>query len=204
MAPGSFPDPSITYQILGPLSSIDGFSIWYYVHFLLRVGSFSCVIFIPLHLLFRSFFLFFLLCVWLCSLSLLPSLFVKQIYSFVFLRFFYLRPLSFASLPSFGNVVRENIISLGGSSVTTVRSFFRLAILFLPSLSAPCFQKTSPSYLVDNSSPYRTHSISKISITYVLYTTAIRHHQSQKKPRLDLSSLSRLRFTIINKGCVLW
>jgi len=153
MAPGSKLNYSITYQTLCQLFPIDGFFIWYCVHFLLRVGSFGCSIFIPLRLL--SFLLYSMLCI-LVRFSLLPSLFIKQIYFFVLLRFmfalFFFVPFRFR-FPS-------KLIPFGGSS-TTVRSFCILEFYFLstPSFSFQNFK------LVDNSFP----RISKISIAYVFY-----------------------------------
>ena len=48
---------ALHYQKFCQLFSIDGFPIWYCIHFLLRVGSFGCSIFIPLRI---SPFLFIL------------------------------------------------------------------------------------------------------------------------------------------------
>ena len=132
---------SITYQTLGPLSSIDGFYIWYCVHFCYRL---DLLVIVSLFLSAFSFLfsLLFFYDMYTCvHLSLLPSLFVKQIYScsFSIHVYFPLRSLSSTSLPSFGN--GQKIISFGGSSVDRRPLFsFRLAILF-SILSALCFPK---------------------------------------------------------------
>lgn len=76
--------------------------------------------------------------------SLLPSLFVKQIYFFVLLRFlfaflFSFRFLSFPSLPNFWQRLFVKLIPFGGLS-TTVRSFLYLAVLFFYPLHLSPFE----------------------------------------------------------------
>jgi len=114
-----------------------------------------------------TFFVFYYMYVCV-RLSLLPSLFIKQIYSFDSLRFTFF----FASFSSLASLSLK-IISFGGSFVGHCPLFFlRLAILFsilfLHLRILPVF-KSPPSSLVDNSSPLPpvSGSISKISITYV-------------------------------------
>jgi len=95
---------------------------------LLGVGSFGCSIFIPLHLLLSSFYDI----VHLCSFPFI-TWFVHQTNFLQFMFTFFLCSLSLASFLSFGNLVRQKIMSFGGSS-TTVHSFFVLQSYFLPPL----------------------------------------------------------------------
>ena len=120
----------------------------------------------------------------------------KQIYFFVLQFMFALFLLvSFCSflLPNFGNVCLSKIIFFGGLS-TTVRSFCILQFHF----SIHSFQKLSR--LVDNSSPGIERYL-KISIAYVFYkpphpTLPSSSSSFSQTPRLDWSSLLRLRFVI--------
>ena len=88
------------------------------------------------------------------------------------------------------------IIFFGGLS-TTVRSFCILQFYFLSTPSFPYLRNFSK--LVDNLSPGIELYFKNIHSICILQTTAIRHHhrhryhQSQT-PRLDWSSLLRLRF----------
>ena len=111
-------------------------------------------------------------------LSLLPSLFVKQIYFFVllpFVRAFSLRFLSFSSLPILGNVCPSKNNYLWWV-VNHCPLFLYLAVLFFYPLHLFPFKNFSK--LVDNSSP-GIELYLKISIAYVFYkppqsdTTAI-------------------------------
>jgi len=156
---------------------------------LLGVGSFGCSIFIPLHLLLSSFY-----DIVYCSFPFI-TWFVHQTIFLQFMFTFFLRSLSLASFLSFGDLVRQKIMSFGGSS-TTVHSFFRLAVLLSP--STPSFSK--PFWWIISSPRIGPFYLQNIHSICILQPTAIRHHHHQSQTLSpELVKLYCLRF-VINKS----
>jgi len=176
------------------LSSIDGFFIWYCVHFLLRVGSFGCSIFIPLRLL--SFPLYSMICI-LVFVSLYYLVCSSNKFTFVLFRFMFALFL-FLSFRSLLCLVLATLSVKNNFLWWVVNHrplFLYLGVLFsIHSISL--LSKTSK--LVDNSSPLiELYYLKNIHSICILQTTAIRHHhhlhyQSQT-PCLDWST-STLRY----------
>ena len=168
------------------LSSIDGFGTVF-------IFCYRLDLLVVVSLFLSAFSLFY--DVYTCvRLSLLPSLFVKQIYFFV-LRFMFALFFLFVSF-RFLHCLALATLSLKNNFLWWVVNhcplFLYLAVLF--SIHS-IFLLSKFSKLVDNSSPRIELYLKNIHSICILQTTAIRHRQSQT-PRLDWSSLSRLRFVI--------
>lgn len=172
------------------LSSIDGFLIWYCVHFLLRVGSFGCSIFIPLRLL--SFPLYSMICILVfvslyylvCSSNKFTFCsFSVHVCTFLFVSFRSLLCLVLATLS-----VKNNFLWW---VVNHCPLFLYLGVLFsIHSISL----LSKISKLVDNSSPRIELYLKNIHSICILQTTAIRHHYQSQTPRLDKLIASTLRY----------